>query len=130
MKLNKDIYNRLLSNSIKVKENKYKNKKTIIDGTTFDSKKEAQRYVQLKLLERAGLIKELELQKKFELQPSYINNEGKKIRKITYVADFFYYDIKKQKYIIEDTKGFRTEVYKIKKKIFEFQYPNLTIKEL
>ena len=130
MKISKDIYERLLNNSIKIKENKYKNKKTIIDGTTFASIKEAKRYTQLKLLEKAGLITELELQKKFILQPDYVNNEGKKIRKITYVADYFYYDKKKKKYIVEDTKGFRTEVYKIKKKIFEFQYPNLTIKEI
>ena len=46
------------------------------------------------------------------------------------MADFVYYDLKKQKTIIEDTKGFRTEVYKIKKKIFEYKYPELEIKEV
>lgn len=110
--------------------NKYSNKKVQYDGIMFDSIKEKNRYIELKWLEKAHEIKELELQKKFELQPSYTNNSGKKIRPITYIADFFYYDIKKQRYIVEDTKGFRTEVYKLKKKMFEYQYPNLEITEL
>ena len=110
--------------------NKYFNKKVIVDGIKFDSKKEAKRYTELKLLKRAGLIDELELQKIFELQPKYTNNKGEHIRSITYKADFFYYDNKKEQYIVEDTKGFRTDVYKLKKKLFEYQYPNLTIDEI
>ena len=47
-------------------------------------------YIELKLLEKAHKIKELELQKKFELQPSYTNNSGKHIRAINYIADFYY----------------------------------------
>lgn len=110
--------------------NKYHNQKETIDGITFASRKEAKRYQELKLLERAGIIKELQLQKKFELQPKYKNNEGQTIRAITYVADFFYYDNEKKQYFVEDTKGYRTEVYKLKKKLFEYVYPNLTIKEI
>ena len=110
--------------------NKYFNKKVIVDGIKFDSKKEAKRYNELKLLKKAGLIKEFELQKIFELQPKYINNNGEHIRAITYKADFFYYDIKKEQYIVEDTKGYRTETYKLKKKLFEYVYPNLTIEEI
>ena len=129
MKISNEAYRRLLNNSIKAKENKYHNKKTIVDNIEFDSKKESIRYMQLKLLEKSGLISELELQKKFELQPAYINNKGKHIRAINYIADFFYYDNQKKQYIVEDTKGYRNEVYLIKKKMFEYVYPNLTIDE-
>lgn len=109
--------------------NKYRNKKITIDGITFDSIKEGGRYRVLKLLVKANEIKDLELQKKFELQPSYTNANGKHIRAISYVADFYYYDNKLGCYVVEDTKGFRTEVYKIKKKMFEYKYKAI-IKEL
>ena len=108
---------------------KYKAKKTIVDGIRFDSQKEANRYLELKLLEKQGLIKYIDRQTRFELQPSYKKN-GKTIRAIYYIADFVYFDKAKKKMIIEDTKGFRTEVYKLKKKIFEYKYPDLEIKEV
>ena len=130
IKISKEVYNKLINNSITAKENKYHNVKTKVDGIKFDSIKESKRYYQLKLLEKAKLITELELQKKFELQPSYINDNGEKIRAIYYIADFFYYDKTKQKYIVEDVKGYRNEVYKLKKKIFEYQYSNLVINEI
>jgi len=110
--------------------NKYFNKKVIVDGIKFDSKKEAKRFQELMILKKAKLIKELELQKVFELQPKYTNNKGEHIRAITYKADFFYYDNHLKQYIVEDTKGFKTDVYKLKKKLFEYQYPNLTIEEI
>lgn len=100
---------------------KYHNKKVIINGIKFDSKKEANRYSDLLLLEKVNLIKNLELQKRFELQPSY-KFKGKIIRAIYYICDFYYYDVKKEKWIIEDTKGYRNEVYKLKKKLFEYKY--------
>lgn len=109
---------------------KYHSKKVIYDNIKFDSIKEKNRYIQLKLLEKSNKISELELQKKFELQPKYINNNGEHIRSITYKADFFYYDNETKQYVVEDTKGYRTEVYKLKKKMFEYVYPNLTIKEV
>jgi hypothetical protein len=108
---------------------KYKAKKTIVDGIKFDSQKEANRYLELKLLEKQGLIKYIDRQTRFELQPSYKKN-GKTIRAIYYVADFVYFDKAKKKIIIEDTKGYRTEIYKLKKKIFEYKYPDLEIKEV
>lgn len=108
---------------------KYHSKKVIVDGIKFDSLKEAKRYNELKILEKANEITELRLQVKFELQPSFKKN-GKTIRKIEYIADFTYYDNKLNKYIVEDTKGYKTEVYKLKKKLFEYKYPHLTIKEL
>ena len=109
--------------------NKYHNKKIKIDGIEFDSILEAKKYKELKLLERAGLIKDLKRQVKFELQPKYIKN-NKTIRAINYVADFVYFDVEKDKTIVIDTKGFRTEIFKLKKKIFEYVYPDLEIKEI
>lgn len=108
---------------------KYKNEEKIVDGIKFDSKLEAMRYIQLKLLLRAGEITDLRTQVEFELQPSYKKN-GRTIRAIKYVADFVYYDVRERKTIIEDTKGFRNDVYKLKKKIFEYKYPDLEIREM
>lgn len=108
---------------------KYHSKKVILDNIKFDSKKEKNRYEELKILEQAGLIKELELQKVFELQPSFKKN-GKTYRKITYKADFYYYDNHLNRYVVEDVKGFKTEVYKIKKKLFEYVYKDMELIEI
>lgn len=80
-------------------------------------------------MERQGLIKDIKLQMRFEIQPKYKKN-NKTIRAINYVADFTYFDVNKGKTIIIDTKGYRTDVYKLKKKIFEYVYPDLEIKEV
>lgn len=108
---------------------KYHNKKTIVNGINFDSKKEAKRFNELKILEKANEITELRTQVKFELQPSF-KKDGKTYRKIEYIADFTYFDYKLNKYRVEDTKGYRTEVYKLKKKLFEYKYPHLKIEEI
>ena len=107
---------------------KYKAKKTVVDGITFDSKKEACRYQELKLMEKAGQITDLKLQPKFQLQAKYRNGAGKAIREVSYIADFQY----KQdgKVIVEDVKGVKTEVYKLKKKMFEFIYYPQVIKKV
>ena len=94
---------------------KYKNKKVVVDNILFDSKKEANYYTKLKILKDAGKITDLELQKKFILQDKFTLN-GKTYRAITYVADFVYKDDKGMHVV--DTKGYRTQVYKIKKKLF------------
>lgn len=120
---NTNIINGKLCNN-----NKYHNTKVIYKGIKFDSKKEMQRYKELELLKNAGIISSLELQKKFELQSSYKKN-GKTIRSISYIADFYYYDNVKRQYVVEDTKGVKTEAYKLKKKLFEYKY-DLTIDEL
>ena len=130
MKIDNETYNRLINNSINVKHNKYHNKKVLYDNIKFDSKKESKRYYELKLLEKAKLITELETQKKFELQESFYDNNGKKQRAITYTVDFFYHDELKKVYIAEDVKGYATDVYKIKKKLFMYQYPNIVFKEI
>lgn len=124
MKLSKEVYNKLLNNSITVKENKYKNKKVIYNGIKFDSIKEKNRYMQLLYLEKAGLIKDIKLQYEFELQPAFTLNK-KKIRKITYIADFYYYDNNLNDYVVEDVKSEITKkdkTYCLKKKLFQYKY--------
>ena len=109
---------------------KYHNTKTVADGIKFDSKLEAERYAQLKILERAGIIRELELQPSFELLPSFKKN-GKTWRKTVYKADFRYILAENDKTIIEDVKGSTaviTDVFRLKQKLFEYKYPELTIK--
>lgn len=97
---------------------KYGNKKCKIDGYTFDSVKEGHRYAELKILLREGKIRGLEMQKEYELVPSYIDGvTGKRIRPVYYKADFVYEDVETGKTVIEDVKGYRTEGYKIKKKL-------------
>lgn len=107
---------------------KYNNRKVEIDGIKFDSKREARRYQELKLLERNGNISALELQPRFELLSKYRNGAGKAIRKMEYVADFKY--IQDGQVIIEDTKGFKTKDYLLKKKLFEKKYYPLVIREI
>lgn len=103
------------------KAHKYHAQKTEVDGITFDSKKEAQEYARLKLLEQAGAITDLELQPKFELQAPFTDNEGRKHRGESYVADFMYQEDGKT--IVVDTKGFFTAHYKSKAKRFRAMYP-------
>lgn len=107
---------------------KYGAKKMTIDGITFASKKEAQRYQELKLMEGNGDIKNLELQPRFELQPKF-KHGGKTIRAIHYVADFQYND-SDGRLVIEDTKGDQTAVFKLKHKMFLFCYPDLELRIL
>lgn len=102
--------------------NKYHNKKIMIDGFCFASKKEAQRYKFLNALERAGEIKNLKMQVPFELQPAF-RYQGKQIRAIKYVADFTYYAKGKDGrmiFVVEDTKGYHTKEYELKRKMFLF----------
>lgn len=104
------------------KPNKYKNEPIKIDGHKFPSKREANRYSQLSLLQKAGIIRDLNLQTPFELQPSFKHPiTGKTIRAIKYIADFTYYDANTGKYHIEDTKGFHTKEYELKKKMMLYK---------
>jgi hypothetical protein len=99
---------------------KYHAKKVTVDGIEFDSKKEAIRYRELVLLERAGRIQELQRQVKFELIPSQ-KIDGKVVeRACNYIADFYY--LEDGKLIAEDTKGFRTPEYIIKRKIMLYKH--------
>ena len=125
--------------------NKYKAVKTTIDGITFDSKREAKRYTELKLLEKAGHITHLELQPEYQ-----ITINGAKICK--YKADFRYFTVRqenreqytnskgewqtptitgdKEGQIVEDVKGFKTPIYRLKKRLVEACYPGTLIKEV
>ena len=98
--------------------NKYGNKKIRLpDGTVYDSKKEYKRHMELMLLQRAGEICDLKRQVKYELIPK---QEGE--RAVYYVADFVYKDTRTGEEVVEDCKGFRTDVYKLKAKIYRYRY--------
>jgi len=102
------------------KKSKYSNKKTEIDGVVFDSFKEGNRYKELILLQRAGEIEDLKIQVPFELIP-----KQKGERAVKYIADFVYYDNKKQQMIVEDVKSIATKTkdYIIKRKLMKQIYP-------
>lgn len=119
-----------------MRRSKYGNRKTVVDGITFDSKKEANRFRELQLLERAGKITALQRQVKYVLIPTQreFSNEiykkgahqghfkpGKVLEKeCSYIADFAY--TQDGAYVVEDTKGVRTEAYKIKRKLMLERY--------
>jgi hypothetical protein len=110
------------------KKHKYGAKRTEVMGIKFDSKKEANRYLELLLLQRAKEIKELELQPEFLLLPPF-KYKNKSYREIKYKADFKYKN-KEGQIIVEDVKGFKTDVYNLKKKMFLYQYPEIEFREL
>jgi hypothetical protein len=102
------------------KRSKYGAIKQTVDGIVFHSKREAKRYCELRLLEKAGEIQNLELQPKFVLTvdtgPETCEMLG------NYIADFAYHDKATGKIVVEDSKGFRTPLYRWKKKHVEAQY--------
>ena len=92
---------------------------TCYQGHKHDSIKEARRCDELNLIEKAGDIKWLKQQPVFTLQTKF-KYRGKTIRAITYRADFSYFDPESKKFTVEDVKGVRTELYKVKRKILIF----------
>lgn len=90
--------------------NKYRAKKTTVDGITFDSMGEARRYQELKLLERAGLIRDIFRQSLFVLMVD-------RVHICNYRADFVYHDNATNLTVVEDFKGFRTAEYRLKHKL-------------
>ncbi len=127
-------------------KSKYHNQKTVVNGITFDSAKEANRYRQLLVYERAGIIRDLRLQQEFTLKEAFVTAEGERVRAIRYRADFTYrvsmglFQTDWDKYfvsedllyyttllksggdlcqVIEDVKGVRTDTYKMKYKMME-----------
>lgn len=117
---------------------KYGNKKTTVDGITFDSLKEAKRYKELSLMERAGMIQDLQRQVKYILIPAQREpdtvgarggvHKGKLIeRECSYVADFVYKE--KGQPIVEDTKGMQTKDYILKRKMMLY-FHGIKIKEV
>ena len=121
--------------------NKYRSKKITIGGITFDSRKEAKRYGELALLEKAGQIADLELQKSFVLLPAQFETyerygkKGQRLKDgtrciekaVNYKADFVYKE--NGRLVVEDTKGFKTKDYIIKRKLMLYIH-GIKIKEV
>lgn len=104
------------------KKRKYKNKKVTIDDHTFDSKVEALYYMHLKLLQKSGEVDSFEMQKKYILQEKFKHpSTGSTVRAITYTPDFVvsYPD---GSTVVIDVKGFETQMFKMKAKMFMYKY--------
>lgn len=110
----------VLFGSTSVYMRKYHNKKVEIDGHKFDSRHEAEIYLYLKQQEQDGNISQLALQVPFILQDKFKIN-GRTVREIKYLADFTFTNSEGQ-LEVWDAKGYRTDVYSLKKKLFEYQY--------
>lgn len=104
-----------------VGKSKYNNRKVTYQGLTFDSKKEFEYYLILKDKEKRGLVFNIKRQVPLEIQPAFTDKSGVKHRAITYKADFVYTDRVSGKVKYIDVKGFRTEVYKLKKKLLAYK---------
>lgn len=103
---------------------KYRNRKVETPDGTFDSVKEFSRWQELKLLQRAGEIHDLQRQVPFVLIPTQKDEHGKVIeREVRYIADFVYLanDGTGWRRVVEDVKGLKTEVYRIKKKMMLYR---------
>lgn len=96
--------------------NKYRNQKVCYGGIKFDSKGERDRFVELQVLQKRGLIFDLDVQYKIELVPSF-KYKGKTIRALSYIADYKYFDKAIGKTVLEDFKGCETGVFKLKHKL-------------
>lgn len=99
---------------------KYHARKCVIDGITFDSVKEGKRYSELRVMEKAGLISNLERQVKYRLSDSFRSNGKVVLRPCDYIADFRY--VENGETIVEDVKGLRTDAYIVKKKWLADKY--------
>lgn len=108
--------------------NKFGAKKTVVDGITFDSKKEAKRYQELKRMQEDGKIEGLVTQPQFLLQEQFVTPLGKKIRPIHYHADFLYKEILDDgsaQGVVEDVKGGKatqTDAFKLKWKMVQYKF--------
>ena len=118
------------------KQQKYGSIQTIVDGIKFPSILEATRYKQLKLLLADGQIKDLKLQVEFVINQAYRDAfTGEKMRAVVYIADFVYFDLRKKRNIVEDTKGVETPQFKNKwrqcrEKYPEFEWCKLTRRDV
>jgi hypothetical protein len=108
-------------------KSKYRNEKKLMCGQRFDSQKEAEYYLLLMDGKRRGVIRKIELQPEFVLQPGF-RHDGKAEQAICYVADFriTYADGHVE---VIDVKGYRTDVYRIKRKMLLYKYPEIFFKE-
>jgi hypothetical protein len=118
---------------------KYGAKKATVGDEEFDSRREARRYQELLLLQRAGMISGLRRQERYEIIPEHREpdtvgprggrKKGKVIEKARYyVADFVYYDARTRELVVEDCKGYKTDVYRLKKALMFDRY-GIRVKE-
>ena len=102
---------------------KYRNRKVVTEDGTFDSVKEYSRWQELKLLQKAGEIYELQRQVPFVVVPHQKDENGKVIeRAVIYIADFTYRSTKNGRIVVEDTKGMKTREYVIKRKLMLYRH--------
>ena len=102
--------------------NKYGNHRVVTEDGTFDSVKEHRRWMELKLLQRAGEIRELRRQVPFVIIPVQKDEKGKVIERETrYIADFAYRETKDNRLVVEDTKGMKTKEYILKRKLMLYR---------
>ena len=111
---------------IEHKKNKFNAVKEVVAGKTIDSKREAKRYRELKLQEHCGIISDLKTQVEYILQDAF-DYKGHRIRKISYFADFEY--VKDGVTYTEDSKGFKTKIFRLKKKMLLRRYPDINFIE-
>jgi len=126
------IASKLITNKPSKMRNKYGNTKVEAHGLKFDSKKECNRYEELLLLQKAGLITELETQPKFELLGTLRYN-GATFKKRSYIADFRYFEKSTQETVVEDKKSVATardKVYRLKKHMLLAKYPDICFREV
>ena len=107
---------------------KYRAKKTVVDGITFDSQREGDYYCELKMLRMAGEVIDFERQVTVELQPKF-KHSGKTERAIKYIADFVV-KYKDGRTVVVDVKGDKTDVYRIKRKMLLYKHPDMIFEEV
>ena len=98
------------------------------DGYKFDSLREAERYQELRLAEKAGDIRHLLVHPSYVLQESFVDRDGKKVQPIRYEADFKYVESDTANWVVEDVKGVETPVFRLKAKMFKKAYPRMELR--
>lgn len=101
-----------------------------VDGIRFDSKAEATRWQELKLMEQSGAIRDLERQPVYVLITPFVSRDGTKHRGVKYRGDFRYLEVTTGLVICEDVKGARTEAYRVKKALLLWRYPEINFREV
>jgi hypothetical protein len=120
---------------LKKQSNTRGNQRVTVDGFAFDSKAESRRYAELLLLEAAGQIEDLTVHPVYLLQASFVDSAGRKHKAISYEGDFGYTEVLdpqsiQGRAVVEDVKGHRTEVFRLKEKLFRFRYPAIDFRVL
>ena len=112
---------------------KYGNKKVEVDGMVFDSKKEAAVFLEFKIMQDGGMIKDLQCQVPFELIPKQTAPSGSKFREVKYIADFVYTDCMSGEQVVVDVKGYKKgasdNIFTLKKKMMLERY-GIEVKEV